>query len=272
VVLTVNSDGPCDWERGYTAEFFAEHAPGSRRSALEILPRVLEWIPVSSVVDVGCGVGTWLSVIRELGVSDTLGVDGPHLDATQLLIPSLNFLAADLAAPPPLGRTFDLAMSLEVAEHLPPAAARPFITYLTTLAPVVLFSAAIPGQGGVNHVNEQWPSYWAALFGELDFVTIDSVRSAIWNDENIDWWYAQNVLLFAEKSYVNRSPVLQLMVNQTDLRRLDVVHPRALETTRRATEALQHRLQRERQLHQSTLRTWLRQARNAFTRSDRRKR
>jgi hypothetical protein len=91
----------------YTEAFYA-HQSGA--SALEVVPLVLELLPVSSVVDVGCGVGTWLSVFRERGISDVLGLDGTYVNVGQLLIPPTAFRVADLTAPPPLGRTVDLAI------------------------------------------------------------------------------------------------------------------------------------------------------------------
>jgi hypothetical protein len=64
-------------------------------------------------------------------------------------------------------------------------------------APVVLFSAAIPGQGGYGHVNEQWPGYWARMFDECGYGVSDALRWAIWNDERVEPWYRQNLLLCA---------------------------------------------------------------------------
>ena len=64
----------------------------------------------------------------------------------------------DLAQPLQIDRRFDLALSLEVAEHLPPECGSEFVQTLTDLSSVILFSAAIPFQGGTDHLNEQWPS------------------------------------------------------------------------------------------------------------------
>ena len=66
-----------------------------------------------------------------------------------------------------MGRRFDLALCLDVTEHLPRECADPLVTLLTSLAPVVAFSAAIPVQDSYNHVNCQWPAYWFRL-GELE--------------------------------------------------------------------------------------------------------
>jgi Methyltransferase domain len=149
-----------------------------------------------SVVDVGCATGAWLSVVREHGIDDFLGIDGAYIDPATLVIPRDRFLAHDLEKPIGLDRRFDLALSLETAEHLSPLAAPSFVASLAGLAPVVLFSAAIPKQGGVHHVNEQWPEYWADLFAEHGYRPLDVIRTAVWNERDVAYPYAQNTFLY----------------------------------------------------------------------------
>src|SRR5262245_27058351 len=144
-----------------------------RDSACEVVPLVVDLLHPRRVVDVGCGTGTWLAAFAEHGATEVLGLDGEYVDRALLDIPADCFVPADLTQPVhQLGR-YDLALCLEVAEHLPASRAEGLVSDLTNLAPVVLFSAAIPLQGGVNHVNEQWPEYWAGLFRDRGFVPID---------------------------------------------------------------------------------------------------
>ncbi len=150
----------------YTQKFYKDQSVGSRRSAEAIVPLVLTLIKPQSVIDVGCGLGIWLSVFKEFGVKDVFGIDGDHVDRSMLQIPNERFTAFDLKKPIPINRQFDLVISLEVAEHLPEDCAKTFIHSLTGLGPVILFSAAIPFQGGTNHLNEQWPDYWANHFND----------------------------------------------------------------------------------------------------------
>ena len=105
-------------------------------------------------------------------------------------------LAGDLAQPLQIDRRFDLALSLEVAEHLPPECGSEFVQTLTDLSSVILFSAAIPFQGGTDHLNEQWPEYWADRFDARGYVPIDCIRRRIWRNEDVEWWYAQNLMFF----------------------------------------------------------------------------
>ena len=206
----------------YSSSFYQQYLPGSRRSATEIVPLVTEMLKPRSVVDVGCGTGAWLSVFKTHGVNRVLGLDGT-LDADLLQISPTEFKAVDLTGDWAVTDSFDLAVCLEVAEHLPRRNARDLVRALTTLGPAVLFSAAIPGQGGVHHVNEQWPDYWAELFSAESFSVVDALRLRLWNNENIEPWYAQNLLLFMRTSALCEFPELAPYANQPLLR---LVHPR----------------------------------------------
>lgn len=154
---------------------------------------------IGSVVDVGCGIGAWLAAARDELGAEVLGLDGAWTDVELLKIDRSCFQVADLARPLSLGRSFDLAISVEVGEHLPEEAAPVLVGSLARLAPVVVFSAAIPSQGGVSHVNEQWPDYWAALFAEHGFGCFDALRPLLWDRDDVDWWYKQNLLLFVHE-------------------------------------------------------------------------
>ena len=193
----------------YDEKFYAEQQADSLESARRIVPHVLKYVQPRSVVDLGCGVGTWLSVFREHGIEDLCGVDGSYVNDEMLHIPASLFLPHDLTQTLRLERTFDLALSLEVAEHLPRANASDFVEDLTRLAPVVLFSAAIPWQGGVHHVNEQWPDYWETLFAQRGFVLVDCLRSDIWSLPGIKPHYAQNAFFYVASTALPRFPALQ---------------------------------------------------------------
>ncbi|MDQ2645117.1 MAG: class I SAM-dependent methyltransferase [Myxococcota bacterium] len=210
----------------YSDEFYDGQRDGSRRSAELAVPWLLSFLPAKSVVDVGCGVGTWLSVFQKQGVSDVLGLDGSYVDRERLLIPSDRFMPADLRAPPSPGRSFDLALSLEVAEHLPHESSRPFVEFITSLAPIVVFSAATPGQSGTGHINEQWPDYWAERFEERGYRVIDCIRPQLWSEPAVEWWYAQNTLLYASEAAIASNEQLARFAERTDRNRLSMVHPR----------------------------------------------
>jgi hypothetical protein len=186
----------------YSREFYLGQRGGSYTSASVIVPIVKEIFAPRSVCDVGCGVGTWLRAWSDNGVSEIRGFDGEYVDRSQLMIGESDFRCHDLREPLPSDVKYDLAMSLEVAEHLPPDRSESFIAELTALAPVVLFSAAIPLQGGTDHINERWQSYWAGLFEKRGFSALDVIRPAVWENDAVERWYRQNTIVYCSNDVV----------------------------------------------------------------------
>ncbi|MEJ2005518.1 MAG: methyltransferase domain-containing protein [Cyclobacteriaceae bacterium] len=180
----------------YDQEFYENRDNRTRYAAKRILKIVNDLVEPSSAVDLGCGVGTWLDVFKEYGVGEVLGIEGPWVDKSHLVINSDEFMSAELNKPLNTERKFDLAISLEVAEHIEEEYADNFVKNLVQLAPVILFSAAIPLQGGRNHVNEQWPSYWSEKFAGHGYVVVDAIRNEVWEDEKNDVWNAQNCFIY----------------------------------------------------------------------------
>ena len=190
----------------YDNTFFDYVSDGAIRSARHLLPVIVDALNPSSVLDVGCGRGAWLSVWRELGVEAVRGIDGDYVDRSKLLCPRESFQARDLTEPFDLGERFDLVQSLEVAEHLPESSARTFIASLTKHSDRVLFSAAPKGQGGDHHVNEQDYGYWRRIFAEHDFVPVDFIRPVVKFNTEIEPWYRYNSILYIGRNEVDKLP------------------------------------------------------------------
>jgi SAM-dependent methyltransferase len=189
----------------YDRDFFDWVALGAARSAANVLPVLIPLAP-ASVLDVGCGRGTWLQQWRILGVSDVIGVDGDYVARASLVVPPECFIAHDLQRPLRLGRRFDLVESLEVAEHIPEASTDTFIDSLCAHADVILFSAAVPGQGGEFHVNEQPYSYWRAKFRARGYAMLDVVRPRVVANRLIEPWYRYNCFLFVTRDRLSTVP------------------------------------------------------------------
>jgi SAM-dependent methyltransferase len=217
----------------YDRAFFAEQVDGSARSARVVVPLVMKFVrDVRSVVDVGCGTGVWLASFKDAGVPRVLGLDGgAAAEQGQLEIELDEFRPANLEGNIDLDEFFDLCICLEVAEHLTERAAAAIVRNICNLSDVVLFSAAIPGQGGNHHFNERWPSYWADLFASAGYEALDSIRGLIWNDARVEWWYRQNLLLFANKA--GRSRMALSSTTTAGSTPLDIIHPACFEQYRR---------------------------------------
>lgn len=210
----------------YGDNFYKNQRDISLQSAREIVPLVMQLVQPSSVIDVGCGVGGWLSTFQAQGVDDIQGVDGDYVNKALLVIPKERFIEFDLKKPFRLERQFDLVTSLEVAEHLPPECADIFVDSLVSLGPVILFSAAVPFQAGINHLNEQWQDYWAKRFGDRGYLAVDYLRKQIWQNEQVAFWYAQNTLLYVRSDYLEQHPELKREYEATNKNLLAIAHPK----------------------------------------------
>lgn len=208
--------------RSYTYDdgFFAYIEEGAARSAQRIVPLIRDLFGIKSVLDVGCGRGIWVREWRNDGVADVLGVDGDYVDKGRLAIPADRFAERDVSRPFSLGRRFDLVESLEVGEHIPEGRADTFIANLVEHGDVILFSAAVPGQGGEFHVNEQPHAYWRGKFAAHGFRTFDWLRPRISHLVAIEPWYRYNTLLFARDAALDRA--------KPDLLHTEVPHDRPM--------------------------------------------
>ncbi len=211
----------------YDAKFYSNTVDRVLASARRILPPLIKATGATSVVDLGCGWGLWLATARECGVDDVLGIDGPHA-RKGLHIDQRQFLAHDLTKPLRVGRRFGLAISVEVGEHIDAACADGLVGNLVRLAPTVLFSAAIPGQGGAHHVNEQWPCYWIDLFAQHGYTAVDCIRRRVWDDPQVQPWYAQNAFLMVDAELAQAPGILALATQSPPLP-VRCVHPRLFE-------------------------------------------
>lgn len=195
----------------------------THRSASTILQMLREYLTPASLLDVGCGLGIWLKAASEMGINDVLGLEGPWIKDANLAVAPELIKECDLEKPFSLGRRFDVIVCSEVAEHLSETSSADFINSLVSHSDYILFSAAVPYQGGHHHVNEQFLHYWVAHFARHEFAVVDVFRPKIWDDSKILWWLRQNLVLFVRQTTAERNPSLrqELKVN----RPISVVHP-----------------------------------------------
>lgn len=185
----------------YDKRFYDGQIQGSLNSARLYLEFLLaRWMP-RSVIDVGCGRGAWLTVCRELGAERVVGLDGPWVNQGMMLDPAIEFRDADLAGNAAIDGKYDLALSLEVAEHLPPAASDNFVSNLVRASDAVLFSAAFVAQPGTNHINTRPHSFWAEKFLSRGYLLFDIFRAEFWDNDGVDPWYRQNTFLYVKPGH-----------------------------------------------------------------------
>lgn len=219
----------------YDEAFYAEQFSGAQRSAQRVLNLLPDALALRSVVDFGCGRGAWLGAALQRGIPRAVGLDGMWVERAQLADSRIEFRPTDLALRVNLSERFDLAISVEVAEHLPQARAASFVEDLCRASDRVLFGAAIKGQGGTHHINEQPQSYWVEHFARCGYTCCDYLRPRIWQDEGVEYWYRQNLFVFVNRASPSAQQDLALLEADRPPM-LDVVHPKMLQVALRPLE------------------------------------
>ena len=215
----------------YNDDFYRKRNQKTKYAAKRIIDILEQYFEINSAVDVGCGVGTWLSELKKKGARRVLGLDGDYVNRKYLVIDKDEFIPYNLSKSISVDEKFDLASSLEVAEHLPEKRAKGFVSDLCKLSDVVCFSAATKAQGGDGHVNEQRLSYWIRLFDGRGYKPLDIVRPEIWNDKKIPVWYRENIVIFVKNCNVELA--------NTHI--FDIVHPDLYEDKIREYEILKNK-------------------------------
>lgn len=235
----------------YNDAFYKNRDRNSAYAAERILGIVFDELSMkpNSIADIGCGVGTWLRVAKEkYGATTVIGVDGDYVPRKYLQISEKEFVPENLEKYEvnklyqynQNGR-FDLAISMEVAEHVEKRYTEEFIKRLCDLSDAVCFSAAVPQQGGGKHVNEQRLSYWKDLFKKNGYLCGDVIRAEIWEDKRIPIWYRNNAVLFYKKDAVQ-------LKTKAGKGICDIVHPDMFEKKVRLYESEIQRLKESRNL------------------------
>ena len=201
---------------------------GSIRSAEIILGILYDIYKPVSVIDVGCGMGSWLTVAESLGSKILRGLDGEWITKDMLLSKNIDFTPTKMEDEIAIDVQYDLCISLEVAEHLSPTRSKTFIETLCNASNVILFSSAVKYQGGTNHINEQWQSYWIELFKENRFECYDIFRNIIWENDEVELWYRQNIFLFINENGLKSNLDLR-MLKSMEKSIPNIIHPKYYE-------------------------------------------
>lgn len=211
----------------YNDKFYLEQRQSSYNAAVKFIGRIAEFFIPDSVVDIGCGVGNWLDACSELGVKDLLGVDGHWVKEEFKVKEQMQFICVDLEyGVPEINKRFDLAICVEVLEHISDLAGEKVLDFLVKSSDVILFSSAFKSQGGVHHINEQLHSYWAEKFAKKGFIPFDLFRPILSGDPDIPFWYQQNSFLYCRSGSLAWQMLLKSGQSPiSNFAYMDMVHP-----------------------------------------------
>lgn len=198
---------------GFDPDVYAAIRDGAKRSAAVCAPMILNALPDPqrrpTILDVGCGEGWWSEAFLDLNCAVDSVDQEPPLEQAE----GVHIDRVDLEGEYALRRGYDLALCLEVAEHLTPKAGGEIVRQLTRCAGVVAWSAAIPAQGGHGHLNEQWPDYWETRFAAHGWAFLDPFRDALWGHPEVEPWYQQNLLLAAPSGIATSAGAARALVH-----------------------------------------------------------
>lgn len=221
------------WKKNYTPLYYEgifEESVKSRDVVFRELFALDLVRPEAVVVDAGCGLGSWGHDLRSKFNLGYIGIDF-GVPADKLVIKEDQYVDHDLRIPlVPWGIRGDLVLCLEVGEHIEEEHTDTLIDNLCALGDIIVFSAAIPMQGGLHHHTERWQSWWAEKFAKRGYYPFDitDIRTLLRRSSDVCHWYSQNMVIYCKE-----------MTNEGDCGpvttsfELDYVHPKMYENTLR---------------------------------------
>ena len=191
----------------YDGDFFDSNQEEGLSMTIWSVPLFQKIFNFKSLIDVGSATGHYLKTCIDAGVDDVMGLEGSPEAFKKLIVDKKYVIMHDFRDPYTFHRKWDLAISIEVAEHIDGIYADNYVKILTDSSDTVLLTAAPPGQGGTAHVNEQPQEWWIARFSTFGFAydkaTTRQVKEGIEEAEEKGFgvapWLKPNVMVFRRK-------------------------------------------------------------------------
>jgi hypothetical protein len=180
----------------YSHDFYSDMKKASADSYSFLATWIFNYCSPKSAIDWGAGTGELLMALQISHNVRVRALEGHWIKELPTSLPKIYYEFRDLRFPFKLEEKFDVAICLEVAEHLEDEYAQTLIDGICNSSDLIFFSAAIPYQGGTSHVNEQWPIYWAEKFHQAGFVLAHDPREELWDNPEVAAYYKQNLLIF----------------------------------------------------------------------------
>jgi SAM-dependent methyltransferase len=192
-------------EKMYDPKYYERHFNEYREWEIRLAKFFSDRYKINSVIDIGCGVGSYLEGHVRSGVTKVRGLEYNYKSAVgyfpDILKPHISY--ADATKPLDINDKFDCAWSVEVAEHIMPSGTEQFIDNLTSLTEnYILLTAAPPGQSGTGHIKLREKQFWIDAIKAKGFDYLEDevkVLQEEWKKLGAEWYITKNVMLFKKK-------------------------------------------------------------------------
>ena len=200
---------------GYSTDFYQSVTSRAVIASEVALGTILKNFVAQSVIDIGAGDGVWTSTALSIGNPTRLTVvdlPGSTFKLLQKVDKSikkitLNFENDMLKN----GEPYDLGICVEVIEHISTGRALLLLDWISVNCCTVMFSGAIPGQGGTHHINEQNQSYWLNVMMARGFIPIDNIRPQLYRNGKIPQYYRNNIFFFINSRFIHEHRIKKLL-------------------------------------------------------------
>ncbi len=198
----------------YKPKFYASVTLRAQTTAEIVTELISSTFTISSFIDIGCGDGLWSRKMLEKCDNKIKGyaIDLPGVRPKELqqVASDIQFIELNLNSNPYIPeRQFDLAFCTEVLEHLEEHAALLLLNSIAANCDLLVFSAAVPGQGGTGHINEHPQEYWDSQLQKRGFRPFDVIRPAIIELE-VPSYYKNNLILYVQLQRFTGQKFLEL--------------------------------------------------------------
>jgi len=155
-----------------------------------------------SILDLGCGIGSYLEGALEGGCKDLYGIELNYDKAKKYITKNISFYikSGDITKELNLKKKFDCVLSIEVAEHVEMSQVSFFINNIIRYAEkYILFTAAPPGQPGRGHINLKKKNFWIKYIEDKGVTYKDEIVQQCvkaWSDFNTPLYILQNLMVF----------------------------------------------------------------------------
>ncbi len=186
----------------YNDKYYERHFAQYRKWENKIGEYLYEELKPNSVLDLGCGVGSYLEGFLNAGCKNLLGIELSFSDVEKYIVEDIrsHIIEGDVTTSLNLNRKFDCVISFEVGEHIAPYGTEKFIDNLILCSDrYIILTAAPPGQRGTGHINLRSKDFWIESIVSKGFLYREDLVEKYrvkWKEFNVEKYILNNLMVF----------------------------------------------------------------------------